>query len=320
MKTLPPLTDEERELAEKYHHLIDKFLRRKRLDPSEYYDVAVFGYLSAIQQECRSGDQYPEEKKNFLGLVEVCMRNAVYAEWASLKLEKSKANLLSVSFDAIRVPDTESSLYEILEDPGVNIEESVAARDLVERLLAEATPREREIAEYICLGYEPGEVAEKTGLPPSTIRQYLYNFRVRARATAGGQKEEYDRKLEEKKEKRRAYLESRKEEIKEQQRAYRAAHLEKIRAKERAYREAHRDEINARKRAKRAAKKEQARLEALAREADIKRASYSPVSLKPLGMKPEGDSVIISYPRDENKEVIVCLLAFVPWVWTHTVY
>lgn len=361
MKTLPPLTDEERELAEKYHHLIDEFLRRKRLDPSEYYDVAVFGYLSAIQQECRSGDQYPEEKKNFIGLVEVCMRNAVYEEWAERKWSTKKANYMSVSIDAIRVPDTDSSLYEILEDPWVNIEESVAARDLVERLLAEAQPRERRVAEYICMGYTPYEAAEKLGLPPITVSRYLYTFRDRARAIAEERRDEYERKCEEQREKRFVYLESHKDEIREQHRAYREAHLEQIRERERAYhekhrdeinarqrakraartdeerekerekarayreahkeeikarkqayREAHRDEINARQRAKRASKKEQARLEAPTHEADIKRASYSPVSLKRLGMKPEGDTAIIAYPRDENKEVIIWMFLFAP--------
>lgn len=45
-----PLTDEQRQLAEEYHSLIYSFLRERRLDESEFYDVVVFGYLNAVRK------------------------------------------------------------------------------------------------------------------------------------------------------------------------------------------------------------------------------------------------------------------------------
>ena len=40
------LTKEQREFAAENHEIILSYLRGKRLDASEWYDVAVFGYLS----------------------------------------------------------------------------------------------------------------------------------------------------------------------------------------------------------------------------------------------------------------------------------
>ena len=45
MSKMEPLTVEEQEMAEQYFYLVDKFLKREHLDPNEYYDVVIFGYL-----------------------------------------------------------------------------------------------------------------------------------------------------------------------------------------------------------------------------------------------------------------------------------
>lgn len=42
------LTQEQREFAAKNHEIVLSYLRGKRLDASEWYDVAVFGYLRAV--------------------------------------------------------------------------------------------------------------------------------------------------------------------------------------------------------------------------------------------------------------------------------
>ena len=49
MRKLYPLTDQEREFAEANISLVDKFLSCKGFHPDDYYDIAVFGYLEAIQ-------------------------------------------------------------------------------------------------------------------------------------------------------------------------------------------------------------------------------------------------------------------------------
>ena len=50
MRALRPMTQEEREFAEQNHDLVIDYLRRKRLPMDDYYDIVIFGYLSAVQQ------------------------------------------------------------------------------------------------------------------------------------------------------------------------------------------------------------------------------------------------------------------------------
>lgn len=49
MRKLYPLTPEERAFAEEKYPLVDKFLSMKRLDPDEWFDVVIFGFLEAVQ-------------------------------------------------------------------------------------------------------------------------------------------------------------------------------------------------------------------------------------------------------------------------------
>ena len=48
------MTQEERKFAEQRHDLVIDFLCRKRLSMDDFYDVVIFGYLSAVQQYFRN--------------------------------------------------------------------------------------------------------------------------------------------------------------------------------------------------------------------------------------------------------------------------
>lgn len=50
---LQPLTEEEKEMAEKYHNMVYAFLHQKGYNIEEYYDIAVMGYLKAVQKYSR---------------------------------------------------------------------------------------------------------------------------------------------------------------------------------------------------------------------------------------------------------------------------
>ncbi len=202
MSALQPLTVEEQDMATRYLYLVDQFLYRHRLDPNEYYDVAIFGYLEAIQRDYRAGAECPEDKKNFHGLAEVCMKHAIYDELQRAEREMRKADQLSISFDKqLDRNEEEFSLYEITKDTRVDIEKSVIARDLIEHLYAEASPRERTIVDYVGQGFEPQEISKIMGLSVNVVRSRLYRFRLKAYAVAEGRKDEYERQ---RKEKRRA--------------------------------------------------------------------------------------------------------------------
>ncbi len=54
MRALHPLTKTEQDMAEQEHQLVLDFLHCKRLPMDDFYDVVIFGYLSAVQQYIRN--------------------------------------------------------------------------------------------------------------------------------------------------------------------------------------------------------------------------------------------------------------------------
>ena len=54
MRALQPRTQEEREFAEQHHDLVIDFLRYRCLSVNDFYDIVIFGYLSAVQQYFRN--------------------------------------------------------------------------------------------------------------------------------------------------------------------------------------------------------------------------------------------------------------------------
>ena len=103
-------------MAEQYHYLVDNFLQRKRLAPNQYYDIVIFGYLQAIQRECRNPS--PTHQKNIYGLIEVCMNRAVLQEWRRQYQIKRTGDRKHLSLDRIpaHTDDDELSLYSVIAD------------------------------------------------------------------------------------------------------------------------------------------------------------------------------------------------------------
>ena len=54
MRALHPMTQEERDFAEQRHDLVIDFLRYRCLPMDDFYDIVIFGYLSAVQQYFRN--------------------------------------------------------------------------------------------------------------------------------------------------------------------------------------------------------------------------------------------------------------------------
>ena len=76
MRALRPMTQEERDFAEQHHNLVIDFLRYRRLPMDEFYDVVIFGYLSAVQQYIRN----PPAGVNFKAMAFRAMKDAVLRE------------------------------------------------------------------------------------------------------------------------------------------------------------------------------------------------------------------------------------------------
>ena len=178
MRKLYPLTPEERAFAEEKYPLVDKFLSMKRLDPDEWFDVVIFGFLEAVQVFIRQ----PERQiYDFTPFAITVMKHSVGKEW-KYRTRAIRAET-PLSLDASH-PDLESvsDFYTIIPDRKQNIEQQIENRDLIERVMGVGTKRQVEAIGYVCMGYEPCEVSKIMHITRDTTRTTLLNFRNRARA------------------------------------------------------------------------------------------------------------------------------------------
>lgn len=100
---LAPLTEEERQFAEKYHPEIYRYLKSRRLDPEEWYDVVILRYLLSVKKWF----QRPElHRWKFTTIVRQAMRSAIGNHY-----EKEKHRIPTISLEEI-VPWTDEVSYK----------------------------------------------------------------------------------------------------------------------------------------------------------------------------------------------------------------
>ena len=94
MSRLTQLTEAQRDFADRHHDLVLQYLRRKGLREDDYYDIAVFGYLRAVQVY----DQKPElQQYNFQTIANKRMYAALWNHFRSLRAAKRNATVLSLN-------------------------------------------------------------------------------------------------------------------------------------------------------------------------------------------------------------------------------
>lgn len=152
-----PLTPEQQELAARYHQTIYSYLRGKRLDASEWYDVAVFGYLRAVRlytarQELR---QY-----SFTTIAGNTMDSEIDKE-----RRKQRRRIQPLSLDAEMTEDG-LTLYGLIGDPKFlpyqQEDEVVAAQYMP--LLEVLTEQQLAVLTMKAQGYTYREISEALGL------------------------------------------------------------------------------------------------------------------------------------------------------------
>ena len=133
MRALRPMTQEERDFAEQKHNLVIQFLHCKCLPMDDYYDIVIFGYLSAVQQYIRN----PPAGVEFKAMAFRAMKDAILrdGEYHS----RSKRNGVTVSLDDVG-----------LTDPRQDTEQQVEGKALLERW---GLPQELEGVGSLALGY-----------------------------------------------------------------------------------------------------------------------------------------------------------------------
>ena len=170
MRALRPMTQEEREFAEQKHDLVIDYLRRKGLPMDDYYDIVIFGYLSAVQQYFRN----PPAGVEFEAMAVRAMKDSILrdGEYHS----RAKRSGVAVSLD-----DAGSTLT----DPKQDTEREVEGKALLERVVSVATPKEAKIIRLLMDGFVLREAAQLLKMPRAAAVSCMENFCGRARAAIG---------------------------------------------------------------------------------------------------------------------------------------
>jgi RNA polymerase sigma-70 factor (ECF subfamily) len=177
MSKLQHLTDSQREFAAEHHELVIRFLRRRRLDMNEYYDVVVFGYLSAVQQY----DQRPELREYKFGTIAgKRMHASLWNHYRSLYA--AKRGEIPLSLDA-RYGEG-AALSETVPSPGASVIEYAEIREKWRDIQQYATPKQLQALRLRVVGYSGTEIGEVLHISPKTASGRICRLRRKALAAA----------------------------------------------------------------------------------------------------------------------------------------
>lgn len=171
MKKLWKLTLEEREFATENHRIAEQYLRNHRLPWDDFYDVIIFGYLSAVQEYLSNPHL---QQYTFRCIANRKMHDALVEEYRYRGRQKRAATAISYQ--------EESALRELdrfLPQRAHAIEERLHDQDILSSLLSCLTPKEREVVRLRADGYTDREIAEQCQISVYGVQSRVSRFRKR---------------------------------------------------------------------------------------------------------------------------------------------
>lgn len=168
MRALRPMTQEERQFAEENHSLVAEFIHKKRLSTDDFYDIVIFGYLSAVQQYFRN----PPAGVEFKAMAFRAMKDSILREGEYNARAKRCGSVVSLDTDGI-------------PDPKQDVEWQTERKALLEQAAKVATPKEAKIIRLLVDGFALHEAARFLKLPRAAAVNCMENFYGRARAAIG---------------------------------------------------------------------------------------------------------------------------------------
>lgn len=152
---LEKLTDFERKFATENHNLIYGFLHQYGYNLETYYDVAVFGYLKAVQIYNRREDL--RNKYAFPFISQQYMRSEIGNHFRTENAKKRKPSETVVSLDA-EYSETEN-LYNCVADINENSPElEMLKMEQLTEFLNSLSDTQRKIAQMKLDGYSNKEI------------------------------------------------------------------------------------------------------------------------------------------------------------------
>ncbi len=167
MRALHPMTQEEREFAEKNHYLVLDFFRYRRLSMDDFYDIVIFGYLSAVQQYFRNP---PLSDVTFKTMAFRAMKDSVLREREYCTRAKRCGFTVNLDITDNQFPDSRQNTARQVEE-----------KDLLEQVISVATPREAKIIGFLLDGFALREAAHFLKIPKAEAASCLDEFCCRAK-------------------------------------------------------------------------------------------------------------------------------------------
>ena len=162
--------------AEENHRLVECFLRRNRLERSEFYDVVIFGYLKAVQE-------YLEEprlsKYRFSSIAWIEMKESMINEFSYRNQLKRKAPM-GVYHEGYDSELRNKQLSSQME----SISEEIDNRQQIWYLTSHMSTKEKEVVYMRAAGYTYREIAEICNITIRGVSARLEKMRRRFRTLA----------------------------------------------------------------------------------------------------------------------------------------
>ena len=152
---LEPLTDFERKFTTENHNLVYDFLHKNGYSLENYYDVAIFGFLKAVQIYNRREDL--RNKYAFPFISQQYMRSEIGNHFRMKDAKKRKPFGIMVSLDA-EYSETENLYNCIGVVGGKSPESEIVETERLAEFLSALSDTQRKIAQMKLNGYSSKEI------------------------------------------------------------------------------------------------------------------------------------------------------------------
>lgn len=176
MRKLHELTSLQKQFSEEHIGIVYKYLHYKHLQIDEYYDIVIFGYLSAVQEY----DERPELSAfQFTTIAWSRMQECLYHHYQYLNRPIRNAPQISL----YALTETGISLDELIPNRKKDLQECASDRMLVMEIMNQLTETEKQLVTLKANGLTMWEIADQFSLSPAGIQSRFERMRKRLSIT-----------------------------------------------------------------------------------------------------------------------------------------
>ena len=151
---MQPLTEQEKQFAEKNHRLVYSFLHRYKYRIEDFYDIVIFGFLKAVQVYHRK--ENVKWKYDFAFIAWQYMRSEIGNHFRMESALKRKMETATIVLD------------ERYIGIGYSLEDEFIERESFLEYIQELDKEQRKMIRWRIRGYSNAETCDRLGMRKST--------------------------------------------------------------------------------------------------------------------------------------------------------